>query len=509
MTDSAQRRTFTLTLASLTVLLSSAVGCAAQERGADDLFRVPRVCIRNQMERRNVPSISVAVARDGAIVWEEAFGLVDIERGIEATPQTMYRLASISKVLTATGLMIQVERGRVDLAQPANFYLGDVQLRAYEGDGSEVTVERILHHTAGLPPYWANYWEDELELRPDLPEMIRRYGIVVQPPGERFIYTSNLGFGIIEYIIERVSGQPYAEYMRSEVFDPLGLDRTAVITAPYTENYIAREYNRDREVFPFYEMGARASSSVFSSAHDLVRFGMFHLKYPLADQAQILSDATIDLMQSSIDAASDYRLAWAVQERHGYQLVRHGGASTGVRTSLWLVPSEALVIVVLANGERAQTPVICDCIMAALLPEYASRMVYGGPSNASTGETSQHEIPVDSLVGAWEGELVTYEGRLPLRLNYEANGEAWMTVIGEASTAGAPVKSIGNPPSFSDGAFTARFPIRVHTGDAARYDHQMYVKLWFANGRLSGYALAEAQGYSYNLPSYLGFTKVR
>lgn len=509
MTVGTLRRNSAPTLATLAVLLLNSGALAAQEQSSGDLFRVPRICIRSQMERRNVPSISVAVARDGAILWEEAFGLADIERGVEATPQTMYRLASISKVLTATGLMIQVERSQVDLTQPVDAYLGDLRLRAYEGDGAGVTVERILHHTAGLPPYWANYWEDELESRPDLPEMIRRYGIVVQPPGERFIYTSNLGFGIIEYIIERVSGQPYGEYMRSEVFDPLGLERTAVVTAPYREGYMAREYDGDKKVFPFYEMGARGSSSVFSSAHDLVRFGMFHLKDHLNDQTQILNDETIDLMQSATDAASDYRLAWAVQERHGYRLVRHGGASTGVRTSLWLVPSEDLVIVVLANGERAQTPVICDCIMAALLPEYASRMVYGGRSNAATEENSQPELPVDSLVGTWQGELVTYEGAVPLRLNYEASGDAWLSVVDGANSTGTPVKSVGNPPSFRDGVLTARFPIQVPTADAARYEHQMYVKLWFANGRLSGYALAEAPGYSYNLPSYLWLTRAR
>jgi CubicO group peptidase (beta-lactamase class C family) len=485
-----------------------AVGCAAQEENSEDLFAAPRKCIDNQMERRNVPSIAVAVARGGTIIWEEAFGLADRERGIEATPFTMYRLASISKVVTATGLMVQVERGKVDLSQPVNSYLGDVQLRAYDGDASRVTVERILHHTAGLPPYWANYWENELHLRPDASEMIRRYGIVVQPPGKRFMYTSNLGFGIIEYIMERASGQSYSDYMRIEVFEPLGLDRTAVITTPYDQHYIAREYNGDGEIFPFYEMGSRGSNSVFSSAHDLVRFGMFHLKDHLADQEQILTDGTIDLMQSSTDEASDYRLAWAAQDRHGYRLVRHGGASTGVRTSLWLVPSEDLVIVVLANGELAQTPLICDCIMAALFPDYASRMVYGGPSNTSTASDGPYEAPVDSLVGEWEGELVTYEGRVPIRMTYDASADAWVSVRDDSGRWSDAVKSTRNPPRFSRNMFTARFPIQVPTADAQRRDdHWMFVRLWFADGKLTGYALAEAEGYSYNLPSYLGLSR--
>jgi CubicO group peptidase (beta-lactamase class C family) len=479
----------------------------AQDSSTEDQFRNPRRCIKYQMERRNVPSISVAVAKGGEIIWEESFGMADLERGIEATPQTMYRLASISKVITATGLMVLVERGLVDLGQPADLYLGDVQLRAYQGNASDVTVERILHHTAGLPPYWATYWEDELDERPDLPEMIRRYGIVVRPPGERFMYTSNLGFGIIEYIIERTSGDPYAEFMRSEVFEPLGLPRTAVITAPYDESYIAREHNGDGDVFPFYEMGSRGSNSVFASAHDLARFGMFHLKDHLEDQTQILQDETIDLMQNSVDPASNYRLAWAVQERHGYRLVRHGGASTGTRTSLWLVPSEDLVIAVLANGEMAQTPVVCDCIMAALFPEYASSLTFGRSSGSSSSQQAPPEIPEDSLVGVWEGELTTYEQNVRLRLTYEAGGDVSLSVIDRPGVEDQAVKPTGNPPRFRNGVFTARFPITVPTGDAARYEHWMYVRLWFAASKLSGYALAEAQGYSYNLPSFLELSR--
>ncbi len=116
-------------------------------------------------------------------------------------------------------------------------------------------------------------------------------------------------------------------------------------------------------------------------------------------------------------------------------------------------------------------------------------------------------IPVDSLVGVWEGELITYEGRVPLRLTYEAGGDAWLSVIGDSGIDDQAVKFTGNPPRFRNGVFTARFPITVPTGDAARYEHWMYVRLWFAAGKLSGYALAEAQEYSYKLPSFLKFTR--
>ena len=113
----------------------------------DDL----RQWIQAQLVRGDVPSLSVAVARDGQILWEEGFGWADRERQVRATPHTRYSLASISKPMTATGLMVLVEEGRVDLDRPVNEYLGHPALRVRVGSAHAATVRRVANHTAGLP----------------------------------------------------------------------------------------------------------------------------------------------------------------------------------------------------------------------------------------------------------------------------------------------------------------------------------------------------------------------
>jgi hypothetical protein len=256
-------------------------------------------------------------------------------------------------------------------------------------------------------------------------------------------------------------------------------------------------------------MGSRGSNSVFASAHDLVRFGMFHLKQHLADQTSILSDASIDLMQSAIDPVSQYRLGWAVEESHGYALVRHGGASAGTRTSLWLVPVEDLVIAVLANGDQARTPAICNCIMSALFPDYRAAMLSGAAKSTPAAEPTRGPSR-ESLVGVWEGEIATYEVSVPVRLTVEENYDAFLKVVGDSSTDERGVRFRGNRPGFYNGTFWARFPVQSPTPDAVRYtDNWTYLNLWLEEGKLTGYALAEADGYSYNLPSYVGLKQMR
>ena len=146
---------------------------------------------------------------------------------VAATEHTMYSLASISKPVTATGLMVLVERKQIDLDRPVNDYLGAARVRGRAGDAALATVRRVANHSSGLPLHYQFFYADEPFRPPSMDETIRRYGNLVTIPGERYEY-SNLGYGILDYVISRVSGRPYAEFMREEVFGKLGLTHTSV-----------------------------------------------------------------------------------------------------------------------------------------------------------------------------------------------------------------------------------------------------------------------------------------
>jgi CubicO group peptidase (beta-lactamase class C family) len=206
-------------------------------RGEDE-FEPVRQRIAKALTDTNVPSIAVAVAREGKIVWEQGFGWADRENRVSASEHTLYSLASISKPITATALMVLKERGKLDLDKPANDYLGDVKLRVRVGEAAEATLRRVANHTAGLPLHYQFFYVDESYRAPSRDETIRRYGNLVTAPGERFQY-SNLGYGVLDYVIERAGGRKFSDVMREDVFLPLGMTHTSVDVGPGLEAHQA------------------------------------------------------------------------------------------------------------------------------------------------------------------------------------------------------------------------------------------------------------------------------
>ena len=289
----------------LTLLLVADAARAGQ-------FDAIRESISRQLLETSAPSIAVAVAKDGKILWEEGFGWADRARRIPADAHTLYSLASISKPFTATGLMTLVQAGKIDLDRPVNDYLGATKLRARVGDASQATVRRVANHSSGLPLHFQFFYADEPARPPSMDETIFRYGNLVTKPGEKYQY-SNLGFGILGYVISRVSGKPYEDFMREEVFLKLGLTHTSVGIEPSLERYQAIRYDDHGLPIPLYDFDHRGASAIYSSAHDLVRFGLFHLKAHLPDQKAILSDASIDTMHESTmssDKNIGYGIGW-------------------------------------------------------------------------------------------------------------------------------------------------------------------------------------------------------
>lgn len=391
-----------------------------------DPFGGIRDLIRAQLVEQVLPSLAVAVARDGEILWEEGFGWADRENRMPATEHTMYSLASISKPITATGLMILAEQGKLDLDRPINDYIGEAKLKACVGEADEATVRRVANHTAGLPLHYHFFPEDEPRRRPPMDETIRRYGILVTAPGERYQY-SNLGYGLLDYVISRQSGRSYPDFMREQLFLPLGMTRSSVDVGPRLEPFQAARYGADGTRFPFYDFDHPGGSALFCSAHDLVRFGMFHLKAHRPDQKAILSDETLDAMQvatASQGGTAGYGIGWASNEDdYGYRSVAHGGGMGGVSTLCTLIPEERLAVVALANASCGLPGRVTQEILVLLLPRYAERRAQ---AQAEQKEEPAQEEPLrlpPELIGDWQGQVHTYQGDLPFTLVFKESGD--------------------------------------------------------------------------------------
>jgi len=474
---------------------------------SDDRFHEVRDRAVNVIKEGEVPSLSIAVAKNGEILWEEAFGWADKDKKIKATPNTLYSLASVSKSFTATGLMVLVQKDLIDLENPVNDYLGDAKLTAHEGNAADATVKRVLNHTSGLTEHFNHFFEDEAYRCPSMEETIHRYGILVTPPGEIGAY-SNLGFGIIGYIISKVTGQSYAQFMKEEIFLPLGLTHTSVNKSQTFEKYAATPYDKRGFPIPSFTSDTPAAGAIYSSVHDLIRFGMFHLKNHLPDQKQILSDENIQKMQSDWDPNAFYRddyygLGWLVDEDwNGYHVVYHHGGGPGANTMLFLIPSESLAVAVLCNSNSMLPFEICDDIASLLLPKFAENLAKKRQEAGKGMGRRDAKIPSE-LIGKWEGKIKAYDREIGVKMLIQEDGDFHVKLQDQLETL---INNVSYSRFFIFGIFNGKIP----TLDNERRPYVIQIFVILRGSRLSGRVTASAlrNGYdAYNLSSWIELKK--
>jgi CubicO group peptidase (beta-lactamase class C family) len=442
-----------------------------------------RTRIRAIMDSGKVPSLAWAVAKGGRIVWEEGIGFSDLERRTPATAATPYSMASISKPITATGVMKLVEQGKLDLDRPANDYLGPAKITGLAGDASGATVRRLLSHTSGLPLHYRFFYNGGAVKRPTMDEAIARYAVVVYPPGKVYNY-SNLGYGVLDELIAKASGKTYEEYMRDEVFQPLGLPTATIGTGAGIPNAAVRYDSKQRPV-AYYDFDHRGASAVFISAHDLVRFGMFHLKDHLKDQQPVLGDRTLDAMkhvETPGDTLNGYGLGWSMSSEQGYRVVSHTGGMPGVSTTLKLFPEQDVAIAVLANTGAAAPHRAVFYLAGAVLPRYDARAqdrgTGGGPGQGGFS-------PPPALWGEWSGSVRTYDGRnLPFALLIKSDD-----VHVRLGAEGALWTALNNG-QWRNNLLNGRLVGKITSEEASRFPQDVGISLWYDGVKLMGWAAA-------------------
>lgn len=424
------------------IVLGMAAGCAAALLSASPAARESpdsttvdfseiRTFVNTDMGLgTRTPSLAIAVTRGNEVLWEEGFGSIDGPGGTAATANTLYYVASVTKTITATALMVLHERKQLDLDRPANRYLKAAQLRSPHWNADDATVRHLATHTSGLATFNA---QGQIPAA----ETIRRYGILFRRPGDQFDY-SNLGYGVLGQIISDVSGRSYQSFIHDEVLRPLGMDNAWAGASPASRFPVAPRYISYLKKFspPLPEPRLPGASVLYSSAHELALFGMFHLKVRQAAQKAVLSDAAIDALQTPT-AAGNHSVAWSIDDNdHGYRTLLAQGGTWDSQAWLLLVPSEKIAVVVLANGGDVPAREAIDRILSLLLPTYRENRARAvAPVRTSTPAPAATVGAVPPpLVGAWSGEIRTHGPSVPLVLRVTPTGEIDAT-LGNAAVA--------------------------------------------------------------------------
>jgi len=412
------------------LLLASTEAVAQTPSTQTTRFSAARTLIQSGLARETAPGLAIAVARGDSILWEEGFGWADLERRIPVTVNTPFYLASTTKTITATALMILRERRRLDLDRPANDYLGAARIWSPHWNANGATVRHLATHKSGITTFALDCPTSAPDCPfPSMAELIRRYGVVSRPPGESFDY-SNLGYDILGEVIAHAARKELGAFMRDEIFAPLGMKHSSLGVDTTATPAPAVPYFWGRGRVP-YSRRNFAASSAYSSVHDLVRFGQLHVKVRPPGARAILSDAALDTMQWSVVSAGSqgsYGIGWWVDSsRFGYRSVVAQGGTSASATWMRLIPSERVVVVVLANKGVSFASDVADAVIAELLPRYAAGLDSTRRTPATSAPAPAAARLDTSFVGAWTGFVRTESAEVKMQLTVSDSGAARAT----------------------------------------------------------------------------------
>lgn len=298
------------------------------------------------------------IAYQGRTLLSRGYGLANREQGIPATTTTRFRLASVSKPLTAIGVLRLAAAGRLSLDASICDYLALCPLA-----WAPVRVIDLLGHTSGLPNYtdFAEFVNQEQQ--PATPEqVVARFRDLPLgfAPGSVYHYT-NSNFVLLGMIIERVSGQSYPEFMRQELFAPLGMRDSGYDPGDFGPLNGTRGYSGGALDIPLNTSNLFAAGGLYSTVDDLSKL------MQALDAGRILPGDLVARMETP--GQGRYGLGWMIEQRGAQRLVYHPGSMSGAATWIGRYPDAGVTIVLLSNDYYTNVFAIADYLAAQLLPQ--------------------------------------------------------------------------------------------------------------------------------------------
>ena len=319
--------------------------------------------IINAYVKQSQFSGSVLIAKGGKVILSKGYGMANYELEVANTPQTRFRLGSITKQFTAMAIAQLVERGLVKVDDPITKYLPDYPKET----GDKVTVYHLLTHTSGIPSFTNSTDYLQIKMQPLSSEKLFAW-VKGKPleftPGEDFKY-NNAGYILLGYIIEKVTGKSYDQYLRESIFEPLGMKSTGYDRNKEVMKHRAAGYSlkgKEIENAEFIDMTVPGGAgALYSTVEDLY----------LWDRAlyteKLVKKPTLEKVYTPFK--SNYSWGWRVGEQYGHKLVGHGGGIDGFNTTIVRFINDDICIIALSNRIPAALNPMSKNLMALLFGE--------------------------------------------------------------------------------------------------------------------------------------------
>jgi CubicO group peptidase (beta-lactamase class C family) len=387
-------RAFILLILGLLAQPDEARGQATPPLTAADLAVFFDGVIPVELERADIAGATVAVVKDGALLFAKGYGFADVETGKAVNAETtLFRPGSISKLFVWTSVMQLVEQRRLDLDADINAYL-DFQIPATFPQ--PITMRHIMTHTSGFEEFLQDLFVDDVRKLGPLGEYLRDHlPRRLFPPGAVPAY-SNYATSLAGYVVQRVSGRPFDEYVEERIFAPLGMTRTtfrqplpAGWEAAMSSGYMLASAGRK----PFEIVGAFPAGSVSTTATDIARFMLAHLGQGASGDGRILLPETVRTMHARQFGLSPdmngMALGFYEESRNGVRIIGHGGDTQCFHSDLHLIEDASLGFFISFNSAGRFDVLPRATIWRKFLDRY---FPYDAPASSSVASASSEEV---------------------------------------------------------------------------------------------------------------------
>jgi CubicO group peptidase (beta-lactamase class C family) len=323
---------------------------------ADEMTAYLQACLANRYFMG-----SVLVARAGEVLLSAGYGMANLEHDVPNTPQTKFRLGSITKQFTATAILQLQEQGLLEVHHSISTYLPNYP------NGEQITIHHLLNHTSGIPNFTElDNFEQTTKIKVTLDDLIARFsGEPLEfTPGERYCYT-NSGYVVLTKIIETVSGRPYADYLQHHILEPLGMVDSGYERQEAILSHRASGYIFSGEVYQnadFVDMSwPSGAGGMYSTIEDLYKWeqGLYTDTVLSASLREMMFTPKV-VVRAQEDGKGYYHgYGGIICTHYERKLLYHGGGIDGFSTRIARYPDERISIIVLTNIDAATvTPVV-------------------------------------------------------------------------------------------------------------------------------------------------------
>ena len=360
--------------------------------------------IKSLMQRQHLPGLSLVVIKDHKIAKVQGYGLANIELNVPVTPETVFKIGSVSKQFIATGIMLLAQEGKLKLDDNINIYLDGAP-----DTWKPITIRHLLTHTSGIVREAPGF--DPLKIQNDADVIKTAYELPLRfTPGEKYEYC-NVGYFTLAEIIRKVSGKPWGEYLSERLFKPLGMNATRTTDMRDLVTHRANGYrwsNGKFENSAIY-LALRPSGAFLSTVLDLAKW-----EEALANE-KVLKHAVLDQMWTPVKLNNGkteaYGFGWQLDDVRGHKLVNHGGSLPGFRAEFSRYVDDKVTVIVLTNGDNANAFAIArgvaNLFIPNLLPVRNLARIDPKVLDAYVGQYQVNQSPI--LTIAREGNKLTIQ----------------------------------------------------------------------------------------------------